>query len=779
MSQVNFARKVGIALAALALIMGAVTVAAVSDVARAQKGPDTLFLVLIADLSILSLLLLIIGKQVIGLWVQRRQGMAGARLHGRLVFLFGLVAIIPAIVIASFSVGFFHYGLQPLFNDRIRAAVDESRWVATAYLREHIDAIRGEVLSTQLALDMESWRFLYPNLEQKTKLNDRLKRLGWERRLDEIVLFMLDKGVQARWSRVDSTGQTVQNENIWKWAMQEARLGRVAVVAEDEMNMVHGLVRLDIKNHMYLRVSRRIEPQVLDTVQRAREAAAEFLNVLGQQSELKLASAVLIAVVSLLFLLAAIWIGISVATHLVAPIRTLISAAESVQQGDLSARVEEQKIQDELGILTRTFNRMIEQLNNQREDLVQAHVQTENRRAFTEAVLAGVSAAVIGIDADEQVTLVNPTALELLGQNEENLLRQAVKKIIPEITDILDQAKHRSDGLSSGQITFSTSNDRHRILLVRITAQHTGGHNVEGYVIMLNEITELVSAQRQAAWADVARRIAHEIKNPLTPIQLSAERLKRKYLHQIKSDQNIFATCTDTIVRQVGDIRRMVDEFSAFARMPAPNMRWERLDLLCREALILQSEAHPQIEFIFEPEKQIENPETQIKNIDSGSLEQEKKPNGKRDQFLYSMFCDRRQLGQVLTNILQNAIDSISEDSTIRNNIIKADEAESSSARIIIKLSYYKANLPDQEASFVIQIVDNGRGLPKERRDQLTEPYVTTRKKGTGLGLAIVRKIMEDHHGTISLSDGMNRGAVVTLTFPIAERQESEIVPAK
>jgi two-component system nitrogen regulation sensor histidine kinase NtrY len=404
-----------------------------------------------------------------------------------------------------------------------------------------------------------------------------------------------------------------------------------------------------------------------------------------------------------------------------------------VRGGDLSARVEEVAANDELGSLSRAFNRMTSQLATQRAELVEANRQLDLRRRFTETVLAGVSAGVIGLDAAGRINLPNRSAAILLSSDIERHIGDDLVAVVPEMADLLEDARRRPDRLVEAQIKL-LRDKRQRTLLTRVAVEQADGE-IRGFVVTFDDITELLAAQRTAAWADVARRIAHEIKNPLTPIQLSAERLKRKYLKEITSDPETFTICTDTIVRQVGDIGRMVDEFSAFARMPAPVMKSEDLVAICREVGFLQRQPHPDI---------------------TVSLDCPEHP-------LY-LRCDGRQLRQALINLVQNAIDAI----TGRDKA----SVPPPKGRIVIRLR-------ETERATIIEVEDNGRGLPDDGRDRLTEPYVTTRAKGTGLGLAIVKKIMEDHGGELRLEDAPDGGARVSLMFARGVREVPERAETK
>jgi two-component system nitrogen regulation sensor histidine kinase NtrY len=370
---------------------------------------------------------------------------------------------------------------------------------------------------------------------------------------------------------------------------------------------------------------------------------------------------------------------------------------------------------------------MTHQLSSQRQDLVDANRELDERRRFTETVLAGVSSGVIGLDSAGRIHLPNRSAGELLGINLDEQVGNDIRDVIPDLAEPLDEAVRRPDKLIQREVRLSTPGGRSRMLLVRVAAERLDAEII-GYVVTFDDITELVSAQRKAAWADVARRIAHEIKNPLTPIQLSAERLKRKYLKEIHSDPETYVNLVETIVRQVGDIGRMVDEFSSFARMPAPQIKPDDLNDICRQAVFLQKTGNPDVEFVHQL------------------------PEGK-----VAVLCDGRLIGQALTNLLKNAVEAIQG----------RDQPDAPRGRVALSLD----RQPDK---LVVTVEDNGKGLPTENRERLTEPYVTTRTKGTGLGLAIVKKIMEDHGGDLYLEDAPGGGARIGLVFPAPEQQQSQ-----
>lgn len=401
-----------------------------------------------------------------------------------------------------------------------------------------------------------------------------------------------------------------------------------------------------------------------------------------------------------------------------------------MSSGELDTKVSIENATGDMATLGLTFNQMTDRLQSQREELITTNAALDERRRFTEAVLGGVSAGVLGLDDDGTITLSNRSALELLDLEENEVTGKAILDVLPEIRSIFAKAKGRLDGYADGTITRRVG-DQERTFTTGVTTEQ-GDEGTDGYVVTFDDTTELVSAQRNSAWADIARRIAHEIKNPLTPIQLSAERLRRKYGDQITGDRKVFDQCTDTIVRQVGDIGRMVDEFSSFARMPSAQLEPNNLTALVREALVLQKASDETIRFETKfPEHPVMLP------------------------------LDRRLVNQAITNLVKNARESI-------ETRLLSDPSVPGEILVSIKPGKNKV---------VVAVADNGIGLPDENRSRLTEPYMTTREKGTGLGLAIVTRIMEEHSGRLTLSDAPasfhdGRGACVSLEFKAAEEND-------
>jgi len=700
-------------LAALALGVGIATFIILARGAPFGLQPGTGVGLVLANLSALLLLGAVLAGRLTRVWVERRRGSAGSRLHVRLVLLFGGVAVAPTIVVACFAVAFFHFGIQAWFNDPVREAISESLQVSRGYLEEHRNNIRAVAL--EMANDLtRAGQFLSADpsvfagvLAEQTTL----------RGLTEAVIYE------------PVTGQVLAAAGLFAGmgvepppasAIAQAQNGDVAVLAAGDGTRVRAVVRLESTPPLVLMIGRPVDPQILGYMARTEQAASEYNRLDASRSWLQIAFAWIFAIVALLVLLAAVLIGLVLANQIARPIGRLIQAAERVRSGDLAVRVAEVQTGDEIAGLSRAFNRMTGQLAAQRNELMDAYSQIDERRRFTETVLSGVSAGVIGLDASGRIELPNRAADELLGIDLLAAIGRELAEVVPEFAELLHEAAASPERARTAEVQIGPAN-RRRTLLVRIGADLSGGRT-DGFVVTFDDITELQAAQRKAAWADVARRIAHEIKNPLTPIQLSAERLKRRFSREVTSDPDTFRQCADTIIRHVGDIGRMVDEFSAFARMPQPVIKPEDVGQVAREALVLQKTARPQIAW-----------HTDIP--DKGPV----------------VPCDRRLLRQALTNLLQNAADAVA---------MRETGAEQSGGTIGLSV------LPG-ESEVRIVVTDDGVGLPQDDRERLTEPYVTHKPKGTGLGLAIVKKIMEDHGGRLMLEDRVDGpGAVAALVLP-------------
>ena len=712
----NLERGLSIVLLVGTVCSGTVTFAAMTGYLPVAIDPWSILLLLNLDLVFLLALSALIARRLVILWAEHKKGLAGAQLHARLVGLFSLVAVTPTIVVATFSFLLFDFGLQGWFSDRVRTAVGESFAVAQAYLEEHRKTISSDALAMARDLNREGM----PLALNSRRFNKVLAAHVGVRSLTEAMVF---DGAGRVLARAGFSLVFDFDPRIPDWAMKRAQEGDVVIITASTEDRMRALLRLDGFTNAYLFVGRLVDPRVLTHIATTKNAAKLYQELEGQRSDLQITFALVFVVVALMLLLAAVWVGLAFANRLTRPIGRLIEAAERVGAGDLSARVDVSEDSDEIGSLSEAFNRMTGELASQRHDLLEANRQLDYRSRFIEAVLGGVSAGVIGLDREGEITLPNRSACELLSMAEQDLRGKKIADVAPEMAELVEVARKRPKRLSERTITLLRPDGTARRLLVRVAAE-VNKRRIFGFVITFDDITELLSAQRKAAWADVARRIAHEIKNPLTPIQLSAERLKRKYMDQIQVDAETFRTCTDTIVRHVGDIGRMVDEFSAFARMPAPVMADENLVELVKESIFLQQGAHPEIVFTVE---QADDP--------------------------VIVWCDNEQIGRAVANLIQNAVEAI-------EGRVPDGSAPMPPGQITVRLI-------DDESVRAIEVEDNGRGLPKSQdRHRLTEPYVTTRQEGTGLGLAIVKRIMEDHGGDLSLDDSPSGGARVRLVFP-------------
>ena len=708
--------QLAFAVALLAVALGCVTYALLTDLLPYHLSRLQQIILLLIDLTVVLTLAALIGWRIARLVATRRSGRAGAKLHARLVTWFSVIAVVPVILVAVFAAVTLNLGLDQMFTGRVKEALGSAVNVAQVYVKEHEASILGDIAYISDAIQRDPQLF---DEEHHVKAGLLFAKLG---------TITQNRGLQASYildskgSVLGSTKQKSLKDPPIPSPSDFAQAREGIVVDTPDNGTVTALVQLQALNDAYLETVRVVDPKVFAYYMRTKAAVGEYNRLNDSRLATQLQFALLYLMVALVVLLAAIWSGLWAANRLVRPISELIDAAGRVSEGDLTAQVRIERDDDELGTLGAAFNRMTQQLSAQRGDLIAAGRLNEIRRRFTETVLSGVSAGVIGLDGEGRITIINRAAARLMNAAPEDMETNHYSDAVPELAPLILKAMSEPAGRAGGEVTIKRAGTP-RTLSVQVTSERG---SADGFVVTFDDITDLVGAQRTAAWADVARRIAHEIKNPLTPIQLSAERLKRKYSSEIVTDPEVFKQCTDTIVRQVGDIGRMVDEFSSFARMPTPVMRRENAQELLQQALFLQRVANPAITF---------------------STAAPKEP--------VHFEGDGRLISQALTNVLKNAGEGIAA------RIAKGDDEP---GKIVIALE-------PNGSKFAYRITDNGIGLPPEHKHRLTEPYVTTRAKGTGLGLAIVRKIMEDHGGDITLADVEGgEGAEVTLTFPFAQK---------
>jgi two-component system, NtrC family, nitrogen regulation sensor histidine kinase NtrY len=721
----NFWSRLEIALTLLLLLTAAgsyVLLTTQATTIDASPGRRLLWLLILNGL-LLAVISTLIGRRILILFRNRRSGIAGSRLHLRMTSIFALLAIVPTVLVAIYATLLFEFGFAFWFSDNVRSILVNANSVANAYVIENRERIRGDILALR--------NDLVPTITEVGNINfqEKFQREVTQRNLDEAVIFQRSKdGRYLEFVAEVRFGKGVLQERLQQDDVQRAESGNLVVrsgEANEKDNIIQALLRFDSQSRYFLYVNRRASPEVLRQVASTRDALAQYKLLNDQRRSILIRFMGLLGILSMIVLLAATLAALYSADRLIAPIEKLIRAANKVGEGDLSARVPIKGEADDLGALSQTFNHMTSQLQQQRSTLVAVNEQLDGRRRFTEAVLSGVSAGVLGVSHQGIITLPNQSAALLLGLAEDDLTGNRLVDLVPEMAQLLDQARDDINGMAIGPVVIAIGKDVQRTFMVQITAEGRGTTTElaqRGFVVTFDDVTEALANQRRAAWSDVARRIAHEIKNPLTPIQLSAERLRRKYLAEIKTDPDVFIACTDTIVRQVKELRRMVDEFSSFARMPKPVFRQDQVQDIIRQSAFLLELASPATNI------RLHLPDAPI-----------------------YLLCDRQQLSQAFTNVIKNAIES-----TYSKTEQAGPEYQS---ELNITLSQAAP------ARAIVSVEDNGIGLPDTNQDLLFEPYVTTREKGTGLGLAIVKKIIEDHCGTLTIGNRPEGGAIVTISF--------------
>ncbi len=670
---------------------------------------------IVTGVLVLLVIALVVTEAVL-LIQARLRGQAGAGMQIRMVTMFALVAAIPAAIVAVVATIALNQGLDQWFSERTRAMVESSRLVARSYMLEHAQVLRDDVI--WVAEELEQAHGTYD--ADKERFQRILTALAVTRSLPFTSLVNA-KGDTLMRAQIAVQGAYPQLPDGITDGLVE---GIPAAIAPGRINLVGSVIKLRGYEDTYLFVARPVEAEVLEYMQLTDENITEYREYASNRLVFQITFTIMYVGLAVVLLLAALWIGIALANRFVDPIRNLMIASNRVSSGDLDVQVPVQEGRGDLRDLSNGFNRMTEQLKSQREALLTASEMNEKRRQFTEAVVEGVSAGIIGLDPFGAVTLVNARACEMLGRDEIALMGEPIEKVMPLLAPTLERARSARRGQVRDQIELGNETDR-RTYQVQLTREGSITES-KGYVLTFDDITDLESAQRTSAWADVARRIAHEIKNPLTPIQLSAERLRRRYGARLEDDRDVFDKCINTIVRQVGDIGRMVDEFSAFARMPeaAPDMA--DLNDTVRQAVFLES---------------VRLPEITINTV-------------LPEDPIYAWF-DSRLISQSLTNLIKNAVEAFET----------VEKSDSWSPTITVE-----AQIENNHAR--VAISDNGKGWPKDNRQRLLEPYMTTREKGTGLGLAIVAKIIEQHGGIVELIDAEpdptgRVGACVTFTLPL------------
>jgi two-component system nitrogen regulation sensor histidine kinase NtrY len=701
----------------LALLSAFLTFVVLTGLTRIEPTREVVGSFLLINAATILLLVGIIVREVWLMVQARRRGRAAARLHVQIVSLFSVIAVLPAVMVAIVANVTIDRGLDRLFSGPTREVIQNSLIIARAYTYEHAQLIRGDILG--MSNDLAHARPLYD--QDRGSFKQLLTASALSRNLPGAMLIDQDRNVLEQAETGIAQNFTTPPQDF----LSNVNETEPQIAVFPEANYVAAVIRLRAFNDTFLYVARLLDPRVVTQLKQTETSVAEYAQVESRRLGIQVAFALMFAVIALTILMASVLIGLNFANWLVAPIRRLMGAANVVSTGDLHVQVPVHRSEGDLAQLGETFNKMTQELRTQRDELVSASDLIDSRRRFIEAVLSSASAGIIGVDASGSVGILNRSAEKLIGHAESETLDHPLSDVLPELDDMMKTAREGTQKLVQGQITI-TRDGQERNLSVRVSAEQTS-QSRDSYIITLDDITELVSAQRTSAWGDVARRIAHEIKNPLTPIQLSAERIRRKFGKVITEDKAVFDQCTDTIVRQVDDIRRMVDEFSRFARMPKPVMEGEDVADTVRQAVFLMKVGHPDLEIVADI---------------------------KQDP-LQAQF-DRRLISQAVTNIIKNATEAIEQ--------VPPDELGKGRIDVIAAR---------ENDDIVIDVIDNGIGLPKVARARLLEPYVTTRAKGTGLGLAIVGRVLEDHGGRIELKDASDfhpgqRGAWMRMRFAVS-----------
>ena len=696
-----------------------------------DAGSPTLRLILLADLIYVLVIAALVLARVIRLVADRRSRSAGSRLHLRLSGVFMLIALIPTVLVAVFAVLSINIGLEGWFSDRVRSVVGSSLSAAQAYEAVQRDDLAADVVTLAGYLNDAKRRTTFLRDDQLRPLLSQAQAVI-QRGLKEAYLVDGTGALKTRGERSYLFGFEDPTEEQLKLA----REGNTVLIPDWSNNEFRALILLDAYTDRYLYVTRAVDGSILSLLDETQETVQLYNQLESERGRLLFNFGLIYLGFALILILAAIWLGLWFAERLSRPVGRLAGAAERVGGGDLDVQVTEEEGDDEIASLGRLFNQMTRQLKGQREALVESHAQTETRRRLFDSVLSNVTAGVIGLDSDGDIDFVNRAAERLLDLAD-GQVDTPLAAAVPEFAALFDRLRDSTGSAVQEEVRL-TRKGKLESLLVRMSTRRSEAGDLEGYVVAFDDVTDLVSAQRMAAWGDVARRIAHEIKNPLTPIQLSAERIKRKFATQVRDHEDL-EQYTDVIVRQTNDLRRIVDEFSKFARMPEPDRRDCDLAALLKGAVLLQENGQPGVRF--------------VKDIPAGELH---------------LDLDATMIGQAFTNLIKNA-----------GEAIESYQEKQKPAGFVPEI---RVTLSADDTEAVIRISDNGIGLPPDRA-RLFEPYVTTRDKGTGLGLPIVKKIIEEHGGTLALLDaplfdGNNHpGAMAEIRLPrvIRKRQRTHI----
>ncbi|MGY9042939.1 MAG: ATP-binding protein [Rhodobacterales bacterium] len=684
---------------------------------------NVLRFILLIDGIYLLVVIAIVGYSVMRMFAARRAKSAGSRLHMRLSRVFAIVALIPTVLVAVFAVVTLSIGVEGWFSKNVQNVVSSSLSAANAYKNEQSNDLKVDLKFMAIRLNE------YKDTNSFVSDSDlRLQLISYQnliqRGLKEAYIIDENANLRSRGELSYLFGYEEPNQE----AMDSAKTGDLFIIEDWPNNEFRGLIKLESFADKYLYISRVVDGNILNLLDKTMESAITYNTMEAQREKILWSYGLLYFGFATFVILSSILLGMLFAERLSRPVGRLAGAAQRLGAGDFDVQVIEEKGDDEIAMLSRVFNHMTKQVKRQRDDLITANDYTERRRRLFDSVLSGVTAGVIGLSSDGNVGFINLAAEKLLNLNAENHEGKSIKLAVPEFVDLFLLIQKNENKTQQQEIKLTRAGAT-EILLVRVSARISEDLLVEGYVITFDDVTDLVSAQRLAAWGDVARRIAHEIKNPLTPIQLSAERLKRKYSPMVGAEEDNLSQYCDVIIRQTNDLRRIVDEFSKFARMPEPIKRSVNITKLLKDVILLFEISSPAIKI------KLKNPHGDI-NVN----------------------VDETMINQAFTNLIKNAGEAIESKAKL-NSTNKFDPE----IRIFIKKDVNNLE---------IIIEDNGIGLPTQERSRLFEPYVTNRENGTGLGLSIVKKIIEEHNGSLELLDASpfsnneDFGAKMRIIFP-------------
>tara|TARA_R110002050_G_scaffold847_5_gene5997 strand:- start:5005 stop:7200 length:2196 start_codon:yes stop_codon:yes gene_type:complete len=711
----DFRRKVSYFLVLSALILAVLTFTNIGQINNFELGSRYLIIILLLDITVFLLLSILIARKIAATWINQKQSIPGSRLHVRFTVFFSSIVAIPAIIMTILTVLFVHYGLQDWFSQRVKTALNEAVSVANSYLEEHQTLVgRDAILMGQ---DLrENLPKLINNRQEFDKFLTLIANL---RSLSEAIVFDEEHNVIAKTHLTFA----LEFEPVPASAVAQAKQGEPAILSSEYHDRVRALVQITTNPNLYLFVGRPVDAKVLLHQKKSQDVVSEYITLEGKRLGFEVTVILLFALVAFMLLLGAIWVGLILSDQISRPIISLIEAAEKIRKGKLDVLVKEGNRKDELGLLTRTFNRMVQDLKTHQQALIDVNQKLDDRRRFIESTMAGVSAGVLGLDQNRNLNFYNKKANDLLHVVLEKRYQKSISSLIPELDKMLDKATLTPKKIIEQKISISHPKYSASIFSIHVIADQKEIGKLS-YVVTLDDITDLIYAQKQAAWSDVARRVAHEVKNPLTPIQLAAERLKRKYGPQITDSPEVFNECIENISRQVGYLKSLISEFSSFAQLPIPILKKNNLVDLLKNALVLQKTVYTEIDF------NIKYPEEEI-IID----------------------CDEKLLFQVFTNLVKNAVESIHQN-------IKNKKIQTGKLQIKVTTAFDKAT---------VEFIDNGMGFDFKSNKNFFDPYITDKSEGTGLGLSIVKKIIEDHKGQITLQNNQNKnGADITIDFPLS-----------